>query len=136
MSTEDVPSFSALLLSLWDPSKICPHVFGIYFYVETFSVYYFIIKYYSNKIFHVFPWLFFGHAHSMQKFPGQGLNARHSSNQSLSSENTGFLTHWATRELLPRPFIFELGITLFANGKKHEYFHNMVRKIWLKYNFA
>ena len=35
----------------------------------------------------------------MQKFPGQGSNPHHSSNQSHSSYNAGPLTHWATREL-------------------------------------
>ena len=35
-----------------------------------------------------------GHAHSTQKFSGQGLNLCH------SSENTGSLICWATRELL------------------------------------
>ena len=35
----------------------------------------------------------------MQKFPGQGSNSHHSSNQSHSSGNPGSLTHRATREL-------------------------------------
>ena len=35
----------------------------------------------------------------MQKLPGQGLNWCHSSNQNHSSDNTGSLTYWATREL-------------------------------------
>ena len=34
----------------------------------------------------------FSHAHNMQKFPGQGLNLHH------SSDNTRSLTCWATRE--------------------------------------
>ena len=37
--------------------------------------------------------LLFGHAHGMQKYPGQGSNPCHSSN------NAGYLTCWATREL-------------------------------------
>ena len=52
------------------------------------------------------PWIylfftiffFFGHAHSMWKFLGQGLNQCHSSNLSHSSKNTGSLTHCTTRE--------------------------------------
>ena len=36
----------------------------------------------------------------MQKFPGQGLNPCHSSDQSHSGDNIGSLTHRATRELL------------------------------------
>ena len=36
-----------------------------------------------------------GYAHDMQKFLGQGSNPQH------SSDNTGCLTHQATRELLP-----------------------------------
>jgi len=35
----------------------------------------------------------------LQKFPGQGLNPRLSSNLSCSSDNTESLTHWATWEL-------------------------------------
>ena len=47
-------------------------------------------------------WLFFyyfGHALGMQKFLGQGLNPHHSSDLSQCSDNTGSLTHWATRKL-------------------------------------
>ena len=44
-------------------------------------------------------WGFFGHAHGIQKFLGQGSNPHHSSNQSYSSDNIRSLTHWATREL-------------------------------------
>ena len=43
---------------------------------------------------------FFGHTHNMQKFPGQGSNLSHSSNPSHCSDNNGYLTHWATQELL------------------------------------
>ena len=42
-----------------------------------------------------FPW-----ACSMRKSPSQGLNLCHSSNQSHSRDSTGFLTRWATREIL------------------------------------
>ena len=41
----------------------------------------------------------------MWKFLSQRLNPRHSSNQSHNSENTRYLTYWATRELL-NCFIF------------------------------
>ena len=37
--------------------------------------------------------LIFDHAHSIQKFLGQGLNSSH------NSDNTGCLTRWNTREL-------------------------------------
>ena len=44
--------------------------------------------------------LFFGCTHGMQNFPGQGLNPSHSSDPGHCSDNTGSLTHCATRELL------------------------------------
>ena len=40
---------------------------------------------------HILSFIFFGHAYS--KFPGQGLNPHH------SSDNTGSLTCYATKEL-------------------------------------
>ena len=43
--------------------------------------------------------IFFGHAHNMQKFLGQGLNPHHRSGPGLYSVNTRSLTCWATREL-------------------------------------
>ena len=49
---------------------------------------------------YLFFFSFFGHAHNMQKFPGQTWNAHHSSNLSHCSDNTRSLTHWDTRELL------------------------------------
>ena len=46
------------------------------------------------------PFNFFGHAHSMWKFLGQGSILCHSRDLSHNnSDNTGSLTHWATREL-------------------------------------
>lgn len=36
--------------------------------------------------------MFFGHSHSMWKFPGPGSNLCHSSGPSLSSDNTGSST--------------------------------------------
>ena len=48
------------------------------------------------------PWIcasfFFGHAHGRQKSLGQGSNPHHCNNQSHSSDNSGSLAHWATRE--------------------------------------
>ena len=55
-------------------------------------------------LFHSF-FFFFGHTHSMWKFPGQGWNLYHSSNWSHSRDNAGSLTPWATREL-PLSFFF------------------------------
>ena len=44
---------------------------------------------------------FFGCAHSMWKFPGQGLNLRHSSDPSCRSDNNaGSLTRCTAREIL------------------------------------
>ena len=48
---------------------------------------------------HPLSFFFFGHTCGMSKFLGQGSNLRHSSNLSHSSDNTGSLTHWATREV-------------------------------------
>lgn len=42
---------------------------------------------------------FFGCAWSIQKFPGPGSNPRHCSDPNRSSDNTGSLTHWATKDL-------------------------------------
>ena len=42
---------------------------------------------------------FFGCTCGLWKFLGQGSNLRHSCNQNHSSDNAGFLTCWATREL-------------------------------------
>lgn len=42
----------------------------------------------------------FGQAHSLRKFPDQGLNPHCSSNLGQSSGNTRSLAWWATRELL------------------------------------
>ena len=49
--------------------------------------------------------LFFGCAHGMWKFPGQGSNLYHTCNHSYSSNNTRSLTHRATSELLVFCFI-------------------------------
>ena len=40
----------------------------------------------------------FGHAHSVWKFPSQGLNLPHNSNSSQCSDNARSLTLWATRK--------------------------------------
>ena len=42
---------------------------------------------------------FFGHAHSMWKFLGQGSNLCHGSDPSCCSDNTGSLTYCSIREL-------------------------------------
>ena len=42
----------------------------------------------------------FGHAHIIWKFLGQGVNLHHSSNPNHFSDNTEFLTHCSTGELL------------------------------------
>ena len=48
---------------------------------------------YSQKGTFPICFFFFGHTYGIGKFPGQGLNLHH------SSDNAGPLTHWATREL-------------------------------------
>ena len=47
----------------------------------------------------LFPFFLVGCNCSMWKFPGQGLNLRH------SSDNLGSLTHWVTRDLPPQPIL-------------------------------
>ena len=49
--------------------------------------------------------LFFGCICGIQKFLGQGLNSRHSSNRSHSSGNAGSISHLATRELQAHSFL-------------------------------
>lgn len=49
---------------------------------------------------HFLNFFFFNHASGTWKFPGQSTNLRLGSNLSHSSDNTGPLTHCATRELL------------------------------------
>ena len=44
-------------------------------------------------------WVFFAHTCGMRKFPGQGWNPHHSSDQSHSSDNARFVTPQVTREL-------------------------------------
>ena len=50
---------------------------------------------------------FFGHANGMQMFSAWGSNPNHRSNPSHSSDNTGSLTHCATRELWDLFFFFK-----------------------------
>ena len=47
----------------------------------------------TDRISFFFSFFVFGYTHGKQKFPGQGSNPWHSSNNARS------LTHWATREL-------------------------------------
>ena len=49
---------------------------------------------------------FFGHACGMRKFPGQGLNPRHSNDPSCYSDNVGSLTRCTTREILNYVWMF------------------------------
>ena len=56
----------------------------------------------------------FGHAHSVQKFLGQGLNLCHGSILSHSSDSTGSLTHWATRELQHSIFFDQFCLHLWS----------------------
>ena len=46
------------------------------------------------------PFFVFGHAHSMQRFPGQGSNPCYNSHLSYCSDNIGSLPCYTTRELL------------------------------------
>ena len=55
---------------------------------------------------------FFGCTHGTQKFTGQGLNLCHGGDLSHSSDNTGSLTHWTTRELLFFEWIIFLEVTV------------------------
>lgn len=48
----------------------------------------------------------FGSAHNMQKFPGQRSNPRRSGKPSRYSDDVGFLTRYATRELQECSFKF------------------------------
>jgi len=57
-----------------------------------FEISNYIIKFSSLVCFILF--YFFGHAHCMWKFPGLGLNGGH------CSDNTRYLTHCTTRELM------------------------------------
>ena len=53
------------------------------------------------------------------KFPGQGLNSHHSCHQSHSSDHTGSLTHWATRELQESIFLTKKNIHIIGNMTIH-----------------
>ena len=48
--------------------------------------------------------------------PGQGLNLCHSSNPSQSSDNTGPLIHWATRELPSPPMLLQKQNVIIVYG--------------------
>ena len=56
-------------------------------------------KYILLRFFYYY-YYYFGHAHSMQKFLGQGLNPHQGSDLSRWGDDTRSLTHCATRELL------------------------------------
>ena len=53
----------------------------------------------------------------MQKFPGQGFNPWHSSNQSHSSDNAGSSTHWASREV--HAFFYPIQVFHGLNHASH-----------------
>ena len=70
----------------------------------------------------------FGYVLSMQKFWGQGSNLSYSSNQSHSGDNTGSLTHWATKELplyffssSPVNWKFKIMLQLFNFWKHYDF---------------
>ena len=62
----------------------------------------------SNSMRQVPLFISFGHAHSMQKFLGQGLNLRQSSDLSCCSDNARPLARCATRELWQVLLLFPL----------------------------
>ena len=66
--------------------------------IQNFSFIYAFIAFQNYKFPYSFG-LFLGYAYSMWKFPGQGLNPRHSSNPSLCNDNARSLTHCIRREL-------------------------------------
>ena len=53
----------------------------------------------NGNYYYLYFILFFGHAHSMWKFPDQGLDLCHSSDLSCCSDNARSLTCCTTREL-------------------------------------
>ena len=86
-----------LLHLLWlfiylDPVLLNSFILYIYHYFP-FSTY---SKYFLSPFLACF-FFFFGHVHSMHKFPSQGSNLHH------SSDNTGSLTYWATNKLQVSP---------------------------------
>ena len=73
-------------------------------------------------------WIFFfGHTHGIWKFSGQGLNSRHSSEQSCHSDDAGSLTCCITGEL-PRRWTFLRAMILLTTDVKAE-----SDTIWLVY---
>ena len=79
----------------------------------------------NSASFHLYVELriFFCHAHGMCKFPGQGMNLHHSSNQSHCSDNARSLTCCATGELLE---IFFFKWTVITKQKQmHRYTEKM-----------
>ena len=73
-------------------------------------MYIYVYIFYKSSVIYLF---FFGHAHSIQKFPVQGSNLCHSNHPSCCIDNARSLTHCATRELLILKVIY-LFICLFA----------------------
>ena len=77
---------------------------------------------------------FFGHTHSIWKFPDQGLNPHHISDPSPSSGNAGSLIRRAAREL--RHVIFMCGAQTLREMKAQStqklHFHSHVLTVVLK----
>ena len=76
-------------------------VFWLFIFVFNFFVYLFV--------------LFLALPMACGSSPGQGSNTKQSSNQNDSSDNTGSLTHWPTRQLLGE-------VSYLKNGIKFLYF--------------
>ena len=72
-----------------------------------------------------FIYLYSGHTCSMCKFPVQGSNLHHDSDSSRCSNNAGFLTCCATRELL----IWFISNSAIPKDHIHSYRHKMTMKI-------
>ena len=73
----------------------------------------------------IFTPLFFGCAGGMQKFPGQGLNPSH------SSDNTRSLTHWATRNSCTLIFYgFFFNHSIFKTNPRY---HILLHILWSMY---
>ena len=95
MGTPEVSTFNWLLFILcrvlgWGVALICISINSLFLISSVF--------------------FFFGHTHSVWKFPGQVLNLHHSSDSSHSNNRS--LTHWAAPLILSVFSVlpFELGI--------------------------
>ena len=105
-------------LRIWDlilATFLCEalhcHQSGLELLCKSFTV---AIKRYPRYIIIIIIIIYFGCAHGMWKFWGQGLNLPHSSDQSHISDNDRSLIYWATREL-PQDVFFSNKSFLFKN---------------------